>query len=120
MKRKYIPLATQLAVALRQLGLDPKTAQLHHDPALVLRKRRGEKYIPDENDPAFLKWLAPEPHAVETFGPGAEKRITTRGGDIHTAHRIERLSEAHKEFRRNILKPKRRRKPKRSAYWGKR
>ena len=36
-KRPYIPLRTRLDAALLQLGLDPATAELHHNPPLALR-----------------------------------------------------------------------------------
>lgn len=110
MKRKAIPLAVKLAVALRQLGLDPKTAILDHDPALWRRERTAAGgYIPDENDPAFLQWLGPAPNAEKTFGRGGEKRITTRDSDVGEFHRTNSIAKKEAAFKARVLakgKPK--------------
>lgn len=127
MKRPYIPLAARLEAALRQLGLDPATAELDHDPALELRDRVpivgpipsakklthipdpnpspiiGWKYFPDANDPRYLVWRSKAEHATKTNGPGNEKRITTRGGDHGDAAHLRRVTKKEAAFRARLL-----------------
>lgn len=103
-RRRGIALALKLEVALRQLGLDPSKAELDHTPALVHRKRTAQGgYIPDELDPAYLVWRDYAVHAVKTFGPGAEKRVTTRGGDIGDAAHYREVTEKEQAFRARLL-----------------
>lgn len=86
--RPSIPLKVQRDAALIQLGLDPKTAELDHDPALGLRARTPDGgYKPAANDPEHLKWRDPVPHAIKTFGTKA----TTAGSDIHLIAKGKRL-----------------------------
>lgn len=95
--RPSIPLKVQLHVALRQLGLDPKTAELDHDPALGLRPIctvTGD-YKPPANDPHYLVWRDPVPHAVKTRGTKA----TTAGSDVHLIAKGKRLRRAQAEHR---------------------
>ena len=105
-KRKYIPLKVRLAVALRQLaeakGCDPKALRLDHDPALELRDWNARKTdtVPPANSMLHLLYRVDEDHKTKTYGPGGEKRITTRGGDNHTAKRIERLAQKNRDFQK--------------------
>lgn len=107
-RRRYIPLTIRLRVALRQLAAvlecDARDLQLDHDPALVLRPLNTRKTdtVPPANSAEHLIYRAKESHKVKTFGPGGEKRITTRGGDIHESKRTARLSEKTAEFQRRV------------------
>lgn len=109
MKRPHIPLAVKLEAALRQLGLDPATAELDHDPALELRaiinydNDRCPVYHPAANDPRYLVWRSNVEHATKTNGPGGEKRITTRGGDHGDAAHLRRLTKKEAAFRGRLL-----------------
>ena len=114
-RRPYIPLRIKLEAALLQLGLDPETAELDHEPALALRERSGGQYIPDANDPLFLRWRDWQDHARKTYGRGGEKRITTAGSDIGNIAKGKRLAKEEVEFRKRLQatlvqspKPKRR------------
>lgn len=107
-RRRHIPVGVRLQVALRQLagllGCEVKDLRLDHDPALVLRPLNTRKTdtVPPANSPAHLSYLPTLTHDTKTFGPGGSSRITTRGGDIHTAARIERLAEKRAEFQRRM------------------
>ena len=90
-KRPHIGLRLKLEVALRQLGLDPKTCQLDHDPALARRLRNEDgTYFPDANDPKYLVWLDPETHKLKTFG---KSKATTSGSDIGEIAKTRRLED---------------------------
>lgn len=97
--RRHIPLATQLAVALRQLGLvEP---QLDHTPALGLRERTPDGgYIPHEHDPEALVWRDKAAHAVKTRGNGA----TTAGSDVGNMRHIRDLQKSQQLFRDRLLR----------------
>lgn len=98
--RPSIPLGVQLKAALIQLGLDPATAELDHNPALSRRKRTADGgYDPPANDPRHLQWMAPGPHKNKTFGPGGERRIHTRGSDIGELAHERRLTKQQQAFR---------------------
>jgi hypothetical protein len=89
--RPFIPLKVQRDAALIQLGLDPKTAELDHDPALGLRERTDTGgYIPDANNPHYLKWRDPVGHAKKTRG----SKQTTAGSDVHLIAKGKRLRRA--------------------------
>src|SRR5215216_4851258 len=98
MKRPHIPLRVQLDAALLQLGLDPATAELDHDPALALRRVSTVEgaLVPDANDPRYLVWRAPEEHQQKTGGrkPGAERSATSYGSDAHAIAKAKRLEHA--------------------------
>lgn len=86
--RPHISMKLQRDVALIQLGLDPATAELDHDPALGLRLWMGAtEYIPPANDPNYLKWRDPAAHAKKTRGGKA----TTAGSDVHLIAKGKRL-----------------------------
>lgn len=119
MRRPYIPLQTRLDAALLQLGLDPETAELDHDPALELREKvyawrydrtmlsdkKGDSYytVPDANDPQYLIWRSKADHKRKTNGPGGEKRITTRGGDHGDAAHLRAVTAKEAAFRQRVL-----------------
>ena len=115
-KRPYIPLRVKLEAALLQLGLDPETAELHHNPPLALREvGKDGRIYPGPNNPGYLQWLAPADHKRRTFGLGGEKRITTAGSDIGNIAKGKRLAKEEVEFRKRLQatlvqspKPKRR------------
>ena|SRR3990167_650001 len=109
-KRPYVSLRVKLDAALLQLGLDPETAELHHNPPLALRgydmldmHAQDAARYPDPNDPRYLQWLAPADHKRRTFGPGGEKRITTAGSDIGNIAKSKRLAKKRVEFRAKAL-----------------
>lgn len=111
--RPAIPARVKLQVVLNQRALcgcgcgAPLSEQVEfdHDPALIFREYDAttRTYTPDANDPAFIKAKLVDCHARKTFGPGGEKRITTRGSDIGEKARVRRLSRDHEEFRRRML-----------------
>lgn len=83
------------------LPSDGKNVNYDHRPALQDRKfnKRTRKYTPDANDPRYIYPLLKGCHDRRTFGPGGEKRITTRGGDLgEKAHEraMSRKAVAHK------------------------
>ena len=112
--RKHIPIGVRLHACLLLLGFTEDEisggVEWHHDPALCLRvvdKKTG-LLVPHPNDPGFIRPMRKADHKVRTFGPGAERRITTRGSDVSEPRRIERMAERHKEFCRTALAPKKR------------
>jgi hypothetical protein len=84
-----------------------------HNPALVWRpvNRKGDDLTPAMNDPHFIRPLRKEPHKLKTFGPGGEKRITTRGSDVAEPRRLDKISAKHIEFRKRLSKPGKAKKP---------
>ena len=90
-RRKHISLQAKLDAALYQLGLDPKTAQLDHSPALVFREwdDATQDTIPPASDPRYLRWLSSEDHRVKTSG---KKGVTSAGSDVHMAAKIKRIT----------------------------
>ena len=124
-KRKSIPLATQLEVALRQLaksmGVDASALELNHNPACNFRPWNASKTdtIPPANDAAALEWIASDVHKVQTFGPGGERRIHTRGSDVSEPRRLDRINARHVEFRAKVLSVAKTRMPRKRS-WPKR
>ncbi|WP_293857376.1 hypothetical protein [uncultured Alsobacter sp.] len=115
-RRKAIPTVVKLQVVLAQDGKcracgerlgDLAGLNFDHRPPLVSRPWLAETcdYDPPQNDPAHIEALHVDCHAARTFGPGGEKRITTRGGDIHEYRRADRISNKHAEFQRRLLEP---------------
>lgn len=105
-RRKSISLRAQLHAALYQLGYEPHELDLDHHPPLALRdydEVAGDT-IPPHDDPRYLVWRPKPEHAVKTFGPGGEKRVTSAGGDLHAIAHARRLSKAQDEFRAAILR----------------
>lgn len=98
--RPHISMKLQRDVALIQLGLDPATAELDHDPALGLRPIctvTGD-YIPPANDPRHLVWRDPVGHAKKTRGGKA----TTAGSDVHLIAKGKRLRRAQTELNAGV------------------
>lgn len=123
--RPYIPLKVRVAVVKRMLrdggkaaealvidhmcrtmkerlqwGLSAMTmigAQLDHNPALALRKRRGTGkdtvYTPAANNPAFLEYRQDDGHLQKTTGrrPGAERTVTSKGSDRWLISKFNKL-----------------------------
>lgn len=99
--RPSIPLSVQRDAALLQLGLDPKTAELDHDPALGLRPIctvTGD-YKPPANDPRYLVWRDRVGHAKKTRGVKA----TTAGSDVHLIAKGKRLRRAQADGSNRLL-----------------
>lgn len=99
-KRSHIGLSVKLQAALLQLGLDPKTAELDHDPALGLRpfSTVTGDYDPPENDPRYLVWRDSVEHRKKTSGTKA----TSAGSDVHLiakSKRIRRKEAVHQTRR---------------------
>ena len=113
-KRRAIPDQVKLKVVLRQCGRcsscqkklgDLASINFDHRPALVARRWDAEKcdFDPPGNSVEHIEAVHIACHAVRTFGPGGEKRITTRGSDIGEAARTRRLTRKEEEFRRRML-----------------
>jgi hypothetical protein len=93
-KRRRVPLKTQLEVALRQLGLNPATAELDHAPALQLRPIAAGEWVPHQHDPNHLIWLDKEVHRIKTTGrKGTSKLSITGDGDVSRIAKVKRLVE---------------------------
>lgn len=94
-----------LGFLLRRLGFE--SAQLDHDPALILRKfnRRTGKYTPGANDPAHLIYREKADHQQKTTGrkPGAERTATTKGSDIWLKSKFNRLEGRTKPKRKQTI-----------------
>ena len=87
-----------------------------HRPSLMNRRWNARKrdWEPAANDPRYIRPLLPKCHKAATFGPGGEKRITTRGGDIGEKAHERSMRDKHQTFV-NIMekkKPGRKRTPK--------
>lgn len=105
-KRRPVPLAIALKVALRQLaialGLAPETRfELDHYPALRRRlvDPKTRQHIPHQHDPAALQWLPKAAHAIKTNGTKA----TTLGSDKHEIAKTDRLEKQQAEVRARLL-----------------
>lgn len=71
-----------------------------------------------EDAPSNIQAVHKDCHKLKTFGPGGEKRITTKGGDIHKIRKLDAQRDRHEEFRNLILSPDGKPKKERSP-WGK-
>lgn len=99
-KRPHISLKNQRDAAILQLGLDPKTAELDHYPAVGMRVINPDGSLtPAFDDPNFLVWRDPVDHAKKTDGTKA----TTAGSDKHIIAKIVRFEKAAA----GVVKPKR-------------
>jgi hypothetical protein len=116
--RRKVPLRTQLAAALDQLGLDPATAELDHTPALGLRAINAAlgDYDPPQLDPQYLRWRGKAEHRIKTSGTKA----TSAGSDIWKIAHGKRLSREHEEFCRRILRKEPGRSARPASRWPKR
>jgi hypothetical protein len=90
----------QRDAAILQLGLNPETAELDHRPPLALRYRDAEtgRYEPAANDPRYLRWLAPEPHATATF-----KNNGTGRGDLTAIAHVKRTVRKQAEHQARVV-----------------
>lgn len=79
-----------------------------HRPPLMNRTWNARKrdYAPPANDPKFIRPLLPKCDKAVTFGPGGEKRITTRGGDIGEKAHERDMGKKHVEFLTVMTKKK--------------
>ena len=117
LKRKAIPLVTKFEVLIRQRGicgcgcgeiLHADRIQFDHDPAIELRPRNeaGDDTVPPMNSQRHIVALDRDHHDRKTNGPGGDRRVTTKGGDNHSARREKRLSaaqERHKKIMRQKI-----------------
>ena len=99
-KRKAIPMRAQRDSALWALGLDPKTTQFDHDPALGLRpvNADGTDYDPPQLDPRFIVPRETGEHARKTDGDHVPL-----SGDKSKIAKTKRLEEKHGAFRQRML-----------------
>lgn len=115
-KRKAIPDLIKLLVVLRQnarcthcserLGDNLSSINFDHRPPISTRAiaKDATDYVPAQLDPEYIEALHVDCHSTRTHGPGNERRITTRGGDIGDAAHIRRVSAKHQEFRSRLLR----------------
>ena len=84
---------------------DLPSINFDHRPALVARRwdDAADDFDPPGNSPDHIEAVHLACHAVRTFGPGGEKRVTTRGGDIGEAARTRRLTKKQEAFRQRML-----------------
>ena len=119
--RKHMPVSVKLDAALHALGLLGMVIEFDHQPPLSFREPVKDSeghiigYIPDENDPRYIVPMIRDAHRAKTNG----KKHDVSNGDIHKAGKIKRLSETEQEFRRKLLEPEEREKPK-ATKWAKR
>jgi hypothetical protein len=76
----------------------PDEMEKEHDPALELRMYdpKSRTYMPDANDPKYLRLWIRDHHKRKTHGPGGIQRITTKGSDNHTRRHGEAMSVRHR------------------------
>ena len=88
-------LSDRIAWGLSAMGLSG--AELDHNPALALRRRRGTGkdtvYSPAANNPNFLEYRLDDGHLEKTTGrkPGAERTVTSKGSDRWLIAKFNRL-----------------------------
>lgn len=121
MKRKTIPLAVKLDVALARFGLTLADVQFDHAPALELREwdEAAGDTIPPANDPEHIQMLLIAEHKAKTFGRRGEKTATTHGSDIGNIAKARRITKQQEEARRRML-AKDAGEPKPRSKWGSR
>lgn len=96
-RRKHMGLSVKLDACLDMLGMLGEPVQWDHDPPLGMREQVKDDagnvigYIPDENDPRYIRPMLTEAHAVKTNG----KAHVKIGADKHEIARAKRLSDAH-------------------------
>lgn len=104
-RRKAIPDRVKLLVTLREMGLTIEEVNYDHRPPLSMREwdPEAQDTVPPANSADHIRLLLITDHKRVTFGPGGEKRITTRGGDIGDLAHVKRLSKDADEFNRRLL-----------------
>jgi hypothetical protein len=75
--RKEMSATQYLPLLLSKLG--PGPWHLDHEPPLMLRQRKGERYIPDANNPDYLIWRTKEAHRIKTFVRGDGAQLSDAG-----------------------------------------
>jgi hypothetical protein len=93
---------------LKQVLFFTLEAELDHDPALSLRKRRRNgDYIPRANDPRYLVYRIKPGHLQKTTGraPGAERTVTTKGSDTWLRTKFRKLEHPKKSRSRIPSRP---------------
>lgn len=109
-KRRQVPLAAQLQVALRQLreawGVPADTPlDLDHQPPLALRPlSENGTHIPHQHAPEALFFLTKEDHKYKTAGRAGESDLSiTYNGDASKIAKTRRIEKKQTEFVRTIL-----------------
>lgn len=89
-------LGGKIAQCLEWLGFKPDDEiEWDHTWALGLRERTEDGgYIPDANDPRYIRPRLKETHAVKTRGNGA----TTAGSDVHRIAKVKRLVKKRQQI----------------------
>lgn len=99
--RPHMSLSVKLAACLDALGFKPDDEiEWDHTWALGLRERTADGgYIPDANDPRYIRPRLKETHALKTRGNGA----TTAGSDVGNMRHLRDLTKSQEEARRRML-----------------
>lgn len=99
--RPHMSLSVKLAACLDALGFKPDDEiEWDHVWALGLRERTADGgYIPDANDPRYIRPRLKDGHAVKTRGNGA----TTAGSDVGNMRHLRDLTRKEREFRERLL-----------------
>lgn len=104
--RKAIPDMTKVTCVLNQdcrcgcgcgARLQAPDIAFDHRPPLSQRDYDTEAgdFIPGQNDTAFLRAIRKRCHDQQTFGPGGERRIHTRGSDRSEPGRLDKIAAKH-------------------------
>jgi hypothetical protein len=103
--RRRIPMKVKLEAALLQLGLDPKTAECDHDPALGRRviNEDGTDFVPPQHDPRYLRWREKQQHRVKTSGRKGTSKLSIGMGDIQEIKKADRILKEQEKFRSRLL-----------------
>lgn len=125
--RRTIPLAVQLAVALRMLGYRREDIEFDHDPALSLRKwdDKAQDFDPPQLDADFIVIRTKAEHRTKTTGRKGERRVTSYGSDQHAVAKVKRLEQSRlrlmtpAEMERFEPRRKKRKIPARANQWPK-
>lgn len=104
-RRRQIPVAIKLQVALRRFELTTAMVRFDHAPPLEMREwdEAGGDTVPPANHPDFIQMLLVDEDKVKTFGRGGERRISTADGDIGKIAKMRRNAEREAEFRARLL-----------------
>lgn len=99
--RPHMSLSVKLAACLDALGFAPDAEiEWDHTWALGLRERTADGgYIPDANDPRYIRPKLASVHGTKTRGNGA----TTAGSDIGNMRHLRGLTASQREFQRRML-----------------
>ena len=118
--RPHMSLSVKLAACLDALGFEPGEAiDWDHTWALGLRKLLPDgSYVPDANDPRYIRPKRRGAHIVKTRGSGA----TTAGSDVGNMRHFRNVTAKEQAFRdRMTAKADAKREPEKLVYgWPKR